>query len=120
MSKKFLADSMFGKLTRLLRIFGYDTVYAEEIMKSAPDSELLKYAIEKDRTILTRDKPFSVLAKENSIYLEDIDAYANLLWLQKEIGLTLDFSIQDARCSSCNSPLNKIDDKVDHCVINIF
>ena len=108
---KFLTDSMFGKLTRLLRIFGYDTVYAEEIMKSAPDSELLKYALENNRTILTRDKLFSEIAKEISIYLEDIDAYENLLKLQKKLGLSLDFSIKNARCSACNSRLKKIDDK---------
>jgi uncharacterized protein with PIN domain len=108
---KFLTDSMFGKLTRLLRIFGHDTVYAEEIMESAPDSELLKHAIENDRIILTRDKPFSEIAKQNSIYLEDIDAYVNLLRLQKEIHLTLDFSIKSARCSTCNSTLKKVKDK---------
>ncbi|MFX0008351.1 MAG: Mut7-C RNAse domain-containing protein, partial [Candidatus Hermodarchaeota archaeon] len=28
---KFLTDSMFGKLTRFLRIFGYDTVYANDL-----------------------------------------------------------------------------------------
>lgn len=108
---KFLTDSMFGKLTRLLRIFGHDTVYAEEIMISAPDSELLKHAIENDRIILTRDRPFSEIAKQNSIYLEDIDAYVNLLWLQREIDLTLDFSIKTARCSACNSNLEKVVDK---------
>ncbi len=108
---KFLTDSMFGKLTRLLRIFGHDTVYAEEIMKSAPDSELLKHAIENDRMILTRDRPFSKIAKQNSLYLDDIDVYANLLYLQKIINLELDFSIKNARCSACNSYLEKIDDK---------
>ena len=108
---KFLTDSMFGKLTRLLRIFGHDTVYAEEIMKSAPDSELLKYALDNDRIILTRDRPFSEIAKQNSIYLEDIDAYVNLLWLQREMDLTLDFSIKNARCSACNSNLEKIEDR---------
>jgi hypothetical protein len=107
---KFLTDSMFGKLTRLLRIFGHDTVYAEEIMKSAPDSELLKHAIKHDRIILTRDKPFHEIAKNNSIYLEKIDAYDNLLWLQRKIELTLDFSIKNARCSACNSNLKKVED----------
>ena len=113
---KFLTDSMFGKLTRLLRIFGHDTVYAEEIMKSAPDSELLKYALDNDRIILTRDRPFSEIAKQNSIYLEDIDAYVNLLWLQREMDLTLDFSIKNARCSACNSNLEKITFKIFTCV----
>jgi len=108
---KFLTDSMFGKLTRLLRVFGYDTVYAEEIMKSAPDSELLKHAIEQNRIILTRDKIFSEIAKNNSIYLEKIDAYDNLLQLHRNLNLELDFSIKSARCSACNSSLEKVEDK---------
>ena len=108
---KFLTDSMFGKLTRLLRIFGHDTIYAEEIMKSAPDSELLKYALENDRIILTRDKLFSEIAKNNAIYLENIDAYDNLLQLQRELNLELNFSIKYARCSACNSSLENIKDK---------
>jgi hypothetical protein len=108
---KFLTDSMFGKLTRLLRVFGYDTVYAEEIMKSAPDSELLKHAVEQNRIILTRDKIFSEIAKNSSIYLEKIDAYDNLLQLQRKINIKLDFTIKNARCSACNSSLEKIEDK---------
>lgn len=108
---KFLTDSMFGKLTRLLRIFGHDTVYADEIMKSAPDSELLKHAIKQDRIILTRDRPFYEIAKNNSLYLEEIDAYGNLLLLQRKLGLDLDFSIKNARCSACNSSLQKVEDK---------
>ena len=108
---KFLTDSMFGRLTRLLRIFGHDTIYAEEIMKSAPDSELLKYAIENYRIILTRDKLFSEIAKNNAIYLEKIDAYDNLLQLQRELNLELDFLVKNARCSACNSNLQKVEDK---------
>lgn len=108
---KFLTDSMFGKLTRLLRIFGHDTVYAEEIMKSAPDSELLKYAVKHDRIILTRDKPFHEIAKNNSIYLEKIDAYDNLLKLHRNLNLELYFSIKSARCSACNSSLENVEDK---------
>jgi len=108
---KFLTDSMFGKLTRLLRIFGHDTVYSEEVMKSAPDLELLKHAIKHDRIVLTRDKPFHEKAKNNSIYLEKLDAYDNLLHLQKKIDLELDFSIKNARCSACNSSLERVEDK---------
>ena len=108
---KFLTDSMFGKLTRLLRIFGHDTIYAEEIMRSAPDSELLKYALENDRIILTRDKLFSEIAKNNAIYLEKIDAYDNLLQLQRELNLELNFLVKNARCSACNSNLEKVEDK---------
>ena len=66
---KFLTDSMFGRLTRLLRIFGYDTVYANDLedhFKVSPVSDdlLLKYALEHDRIVITRDYPFF---KKNSI-----------------------------------------------------
>ncbi len=108
---KFLVNSMLGKLARLLRIFGYDTVYAEEVEKSAPDSRLLEYAIENDRIIITRDLPFHKRAKDRTIYVEGFDAYENLLKLEKKLGLTLTFSLNKARCSTCNSVLKKIDDK---------
>ena len=108
---KFLVDSMLGKLARLLRIFGYDTVYAEEVEKSAPDSRLLEYAIENDRIIITRDLPFHKKAQAQSYYLNGLDAYENLLKLEKELKLNLDFSINKARCSVCNSMLKKINDK---------
>ena len=108
---KFLVDSMLGKLARLLRIFGYDTVYAEEVEKSAPDSRLLQYSIENDRIIITRDLTFHKKAKDYSIYLNGDDAYENLLLLGKKLNLNFDFSIKNARCSICNSKLKKVKDK---------
>jgi len=108
---KFLVDSMLGKLARLLRIFGYDTVYAEEVEKSAPDSKLLDYAIENDRIIITRDLPFHKKARDRSFYVDNLDAYENLLKLEKELNLKLDFSMENARCSVCNSILEEIEDK---------
>ncbi len=108
---KFLVDSMLGKLARLLRIFGYDSVYAEEVEKSAPDSKLLEYAIKNDRIIITRDLPFHKKAGDQTIYLEGLDAYENLLKLEKELNLKLEFSMNKARCSMCNSFLEKIEDK---------
>ena len=55
---RFLTDSMFGRLTRLLRIFGYDTVYANDLenyfeVSPVPDDLLLKYALEHDRIIIS-------------------------------------------------------------------
>ncbi|MFX1276878.1 MAG: DUF5615 family PIN-like protein [Promethearchaeota archaeon] len=108
---KFLVDAMLGKLARLLRIFGYDTVYAEEVEKSAPDLKLLDYSIKNNRIIITRDLPFHKKAKDHSIYLDGTDAYENLLKLEKELNLKLDFSMNNARCSKCNSLLEKVKDK---------
>jgi len=108
---KFLVDAMLGKLARLLRIFGYDAVYAEEVEKSAPDMKLLEFAIEDERLILTRDLPFHKKAQDHSIYLDGMDAYENLLTLEKKLKLKLDFSLNNARCSVCNSLLEKIQNK---------
>ena len=108
---KFLVDAMLGKLSRLLRIYGFDTIYAEDVEPSAPDSMLLEYAIKNDRIIITRDLPFHRISQNNSIYCNQTDAYENLLALGKELNLEFDFSIENARCSACNSPLEKINDK---------
>jgi uncharacterized protein with PIN domain len=106
---KFLTDAMLGRLTRLLRIFGYDATYAEDIETSAPDSTLLEYAIKEDLIILTKDYPFHKRAGERSIYLTGEDVYDYLQQLKDEIGLQYNFDMQIARCSVCNSTLHSVE-----------
>ncbi|MFX1239071.1 MAG: DUF5615 family PIN-like protein [Promethearchaeota archaeon] len=107
----FLCDAMVGKLARLLRIFGFDAVYAEDIENSAPDSKLLEFALKNNRIILTRDLAFHKIAGSSSLYLDEIDPYKNLIFIKNVLNLTLDFSIKNARCSACNSLLKKIEKK---------
>lgn len=52
MSPKFLLDGMLGKLTRWLRICGYDTEY----VRSIPDDELIQRVADRGRILLTRDR----------------------------------------------------------------
>ena len=45
----FLTDAMLGKLTRFLRIFGYDTIYASDLIdlyciNPVPDEKLSEFA----------------------------------------------------------------------------
>jgi len=47
---RFLADAMLGKLSKWLRIIGFDTLYYRE----AEDDKLVKLAIKENRQILTR------------------------------------------------------------------
>ena len=113
---KFLTDSMFGRLTRLLRIFGYDTVYANDLedhFKVSPVSDdlLLKYALEHDRIVITRDYPFFKKNKKKIIYLKGEGVYHYLFELKKKLQLEYDFTLQKARCSICNSCLKKVKDK---------
>lgn len=108
---KFLTDAMFGKLTHLLRILGYDTVYAEDIERSAPDDKLLDYAKQNDRLIITRDLPFHIRAKDHTFYIKEEDPYIVLRILGKKFKLNFDFNINNARCSVCNSQLEEVDNK---------
>lgn len=107
---KFLTDSNVGRLTRFLRIFGFDTIYAEDVENSAPDNTLLEYAIAHDRIIITRDLPFHQKAKERSIYLEGEGVYNYLNQIKQKLNLEYDFSMSNARCSICNGILKKVED----------
>jgi uncharacterized protein len=48
---KFVADVHLGKLTRYLRLFGFDTFYGKDFK----DQEIINFAISDKRVILTRD-----------------------------------------------------------------
>ena len=116
MHMKFLVDSMCGRLARFLRIFGYDTVYANDLeeyfsISPVPDNKLLEYAIEDDRIIITRDFPFYKKAKERCVYLEGEGVYNYLKQLQLKLNLAYNFIMEQARCSVCNSHLDKVIDK---------
>jgi uncharacterized protein with PIN domain len=113
---KILVDAMLGKLARFLRIFGYDTVYANDLedyfsISPVPDNKLLEYAIEDERIIITRDYLFHKKARNNSIYLEGEGVYNYLNKLEIKLGLSYNFDMQIARCSVCNSDLEEVKDK---------
>ena len=113
---KFLVDSMLGKLTRFLRIFGYDTIYANdltEIFKTdpVPDEKLIEYAKENDRFIITKDHLLYKTYSERSLYLHGEGIYNYLHQLKEKLNLTFEFKVEKAKCSVCNSKLHKIQDK---------
>jgi len=123
---KFLTDAMLGKLTVFLRIFGYDTVYANDLyemdlydMKNIPnslpnpipDDILLEYAKQTDRIILTKDYPFHRQCKDQSLFLKGKGVYNYLAQLKEKFGLNYRFEMEKALCSKCNSPIKKISNK---------
>ncbi|MFX0143187.1 MAG: DUF5615 family PIN-like protein [Candidatus Hodarchaeota archaeon] len=114
---KFLVDSMLGKLTRFLRIFGYNAVYANELIDffkkdPVPDELLIEYASNNDRIIITKDLPLFMRYKEKSILLNGEGIYNYLRQLNKQFGLKFEFNIKQARCSICNSKLEKVKNKI--------
>jgi uncharacterized protein with PIN domain len=113
---KFLTDAMLGKLTRFLRIFGYDTIYASDLIyhygiNPVPDEKLSEFAVRSNRLVITKDLPFYNRIKENAILLEGEGVYNYLNQLKLKLNLVYDFKIEDARCSVCNATLKRVNNK---------
>ncbi|MFW9971879.1 MAG: DUF5615 family PIN-like protein [Candidatus Odinarchaeota archaeon] len=113
---KLLVDSMLGKLTRFLRIFGYDTIYANDLINffntdPISDDLLIKYAKNHNRIIITKDFPLYNRYKEHCILLKGEGVYNYLIQLNKQFGLHFKFNFERARCSICNSLLYRVEDK---------
>ncbi|MFW9937676.1 MAG: DUF5615 family PIN-like protein [Candidatus Thorarchaeota archaeon] len=113
---KFLVDAMLGKLARFLRIFGYDTVYANDLedifhLSPLPDEKLRDYARENNCIILTKDYEFFRTLKDKCIYLEGVGVYNYLRQLRYKLNLNYSFKMENARCSICNSRLERVKDK---------
>ncbi|MFW9785124.1 MAG: Mut7-C RNAse domain-containing protein [Candidatus Heimdallarchaeota archaeon] len=113
---KFLVDAMLGRLARFLRIFGYDTVYANDLREyfktdPIPDNSLKNYAEDSGRIIVTKDNLFYAKNRSRSIYLEGEGIYNYLNQLKRTLNISYEFDIKKARCSICNSELVKVKDK---------
>ncbi|MGZ3951288.1 MAG: Mut7-C RNAse domain-containing protein [Flavisolibacter sp.] len=102
MRDMFIADVHLGKLARLLRLLGFDTLYRNDFTKS----ELARISREEDRILLSRDREFAkyatryfiVSSEDPMLQLKEVVAHFNL----KE--LLLPFS----RCIACNGTLEKV------------
>jgi uncharacterized protein with PIN domain len=105
---KFIADAMLGSLARKLRIFGYDTLYDAKIK----DSQILQFALDDNRTILTCDRDLFRSATKtniNSILLtgdNDIDKLATIF--RSFRGKRKPLDPLSSRCSICNGELCSI------------
>ena len=118
---KFLCDQMLGTLAKWLRLFGFDTFYANA---EIDDRELLKIAKNEDRIIITRDKQLIEMGiKQNlkivKISSTDLDEQLNHILKDVEINRKNVLS----RCSICNSIIeeiikNDVEDKVPKRVFN--
>lgn len=108
---KFLCDQMLGTLAKWLRIYGFDTFYANS---ETDDNELLKIAKKENRTLITRDKELTYCGKRenlNVIELKTTDLDEQLKLVLKHV--KIDETKILSRCILCNSKVNKIQkDKV--------
>ena len=105
----FYADSMLGKLTRWLRLLGYDTEY----FPNTSDKELLKVGMASERILLTSDRQLfrSAVGKaiEAALIVVADDHALRLAKLAKRFHLRLDVNLESCRCPECNWQLKATD-----------
>lgn len=105
--KKFLTDGMLGKLTRFMRILGFDTLY----LKDASDDELLNIAQKDNRILITRDQELYQRAIKmglSSILITEVDIEKQLSQIMLKLNINLDLDILETRCPICNTKLEQI------------
>jgi uncharacterized protein with PIN domain len=106
LDKRFVADEMVGKLARLMRMLGFDTVYFKEIS----DRRLIEISLSEKRTILTRDTKLiqRVLVKDY-VLIESDDPEIQLQELLQKLNISPDRAQFLTRCLDCNSLLVDIE-----------
>ncbi len=111
---QFLVDAMLGNLARWLRLFGHDTLYANDLIKPGEvglsDRDLGKVAQEQGRILITRDKEFAKRIP-GSVFVPDTNNTENLKIVQQILNIQLSFNQDLSRCTNCNGSLVGITDK---------
>lgn len=101
----FIADGMLGSVARKLRILGFDTIYDPR----SEDQDLLRFAKESHRILLTSDRDLFVNArylKVRAVLVRGADEKTRLYEIlhKSGIGRIMCDSLV-SRCSVCNSLL---------------
>lgn len=103
---KFIIDSMLGTLARKLRIFGFDSLYYNNIS----DDNILSLCIDTSRILLTSDKELFKRAIKHNVkcILLNGNEEDNLVKISSLLNIRLRFNINNSRCALCNTPLKKV------------
>lgn len=98
---------MLGRLTRWLRLFGYDTL---EIAKQENEDDILLFIAEKEgRILLSRDRMLIRKAVKKGITAYSVrssEIMEQLSEMQKEFNIA--FQPEMDRCTLCNSAIRKV------------
>ena len=100
---RLLLDAMLGKLTRYLRMCGYDAAYVLDDGVEADDA-VLAMARDEDRTLVTRDAQLAGRAAD--AVLVESKAIEEQLRELRAAGFDLSLS-EPSRCSTCNGRLEE-------------
>ena len=104
---KFITDGMLGKLTRWLRILGFDVEYTS----SMDDKELIQKARKEERVLLTRDLELykqAIVKGAEAFLIESPNQTANLASLAKRFKFKLEVNVKTSRCPKCNGTITTV------------
>jgi len=105
MEIRFIADNNVGKLARLLRLMGYDSL----LLRQKDDSQMIKSALSEQRVIVTKDGEFMkrrlvTKGKLRAIHIGEDDPESQLE--RVVTALNLDYHFKPfSRCLECNQIL---------------
>ncbi len=102
---KFLADSSLGRLSKWLRILGYDTAY----YRGGADRSFLRKAEKEGRAVLTRRK--DVLKRNHSgvvVFVEHDHVEDQIGEILGKLSLVPQPEIFFTICLECNTPLKEV------------
>lgn len=100
-ARRFVVDTMLGRLARWLRAMGYDTVY----LGPAHDHRLLQLAFSEDRLLLTRDAKLARLAGPRGRLVRGEPMDRQLAEVVEDLALAPPDQGWLSRCLDCNTLL---------------
>ncbi|MFB5630850.1 MAG: DUF5615 family PIN-like protein [Nitrosopumilaceae archaeon] len=113
----FIVDAMLGKLAKKLRLLGYDSLYSS----SMKDDEIIQFAKNEQRILITKDMPLVHKAKKKQILTIQItsdDEIEQFLLINDKTNLgKCKVSGSTSRCPVCNGELqytekNEVSEKI--------
>jgi uncharacterized protein with PIN domain len=103
---KFLCDQMLGTLAKWMRIFGFDTFYANS---EIDDRELIDICKKENRILITRDKTLIQIARRENIKTIEINTVDINEQIKKVISdREIDLKKVLSRCILCNTIVDEI------------
>ena len=101
MTPCFAAEKTLGKLTKWLRLFGFDTRYEPE----SSEKRFIE-TLEEDRILLTRTQRIrKQFASRKLIFIESDHLEQQLSQIFRELGLKASQTRPFSRCLKCNVPI---------------
>lgn len=104
MRASFVADVHLGRLARLLRLLGFDTLYRNDFSKR----ELVAIAQTQNRFLLSRDAAFATNPFIRFVWIEKEEAVVQAQQVIRQLQLQKQFQTI-SRCIACNGNLEAVE-----------